>query len=70
MLKGRFRRLHYGETKSVKKAIDIVCAACVLHNMCVATDDEWDVVEDKVVEPGQPEGSGGAPKPADGAAAV
>ena len=40
MLKGRFRRLTYLETKTVKKAVDIVCAACVLHNMCMTDDEE------------------------------
>ena len=41
MLKGRFRRLDYVETKSVAKAIRIVCAACILHNMCNDNGDDW-----------------------------
>lgn len=69
-LKGRFRRLHYVETKSVKKAIDIVVAACVLHNMCVQRD-EWEEAAVEV-EQEQPEAAeqGAGRVAVDGAAAV
>ena len=52
ILKGRFRRLGYLETKSVEKANKIVGAACVLHNMCDEGDieaDNADYVDD--IEP-------------------
>ena len=42
VLKARFRRLTYLETKSVRRAVNITCAACVLHNMCVCCDDDWE----------------------------
>ena len=40
MLKGRFRKIGYLETKTVEKAVDITCAACVLHDMC-NSNDQW-----------------------------
>ena len=67
VLKARFRRLRFLETKSVRKAVDIVCAACVLHNICMRSDDDWEAeegeaggeeVEDAVVA-GRPEVGGG-----------
>ena len=42
VLKARFRRLTYLETKSVPRAVNIICAACVLHNMCMCCDDDWE----------------------------
>lgn len=39
--KGRFRRLQYINTYSVSKAIEITTAACVLHNFCYLSNDEF-----------------------------
>ena len=46
-LKGRFRRLHFVETKSVQKAVDITCAACVLHNICTGQGEDWEEERDQ-----------------------
>ena len=68
VLKGRFRRLTNLETKSVKKAIDITCAACVLHNMCKLRGDLPDMFEEAVPVDEQPDGDGGVARVAEGAA--
>lgn len=41
LLKGRFSRLHYINTKTVSKAIEIVTTACVLHNFSYLRNDDW-----------------------------
>lgn len=41
ILKGRWGRLKFINTYSVSKAIEIVTAACVLHNFCYLNTDEW-----------------------------
>lgn len=41
ILKGRWRRLHFINTYSVSKAIEIATCACVLHNFCIRNNDEW-----------------------------
>lgn len=40
-LKGRWRKLQYINTYSISKAIEIVTAACILHNFCILTGDLW-----------------------------
>ncbi|KAH9378658.1 hypothetical protein HPB48_008373 [Haemaphysalis longicornis] len=43
ILKDRFQRLHYIDLASVQHAVEIVVAACVLHNMamrCCDTPEE------------------------------
>lgn len=61
LLKGRFRRLTNLETKTVRKAIDITCAACVLHNMCMAGDDIPDIHEEAVDAGDHHDGAEGLP---------
>lgn len=39
LLKGRFRRLHYIETKEVRTANDIILACCILHNITITEGD-------------------------------
>lgn len=41
LVKGRWRRLLYVNTFSISKAIEIITAACVLHNFCYMANDEW-----------------------------
>lgn len=41
ILKGRWRRLHFINTYSTAKAIEIATAACILHNFCYFHHDEW-----------------------------
>ena len=48
VLKDIFRRLEYVETKSIEKATRMVCAACVLHNMCSDQNDDWEREADDV----------------------
>ncbi|XP_037087214.1 putative nuclease HARBI1 [Pollicipes pollicipes] len=52
VLKARFRRLSFVDTKSVKKAVMLTCAACVLHNMCLSLEDKW--AEELVEEEADP----------------
>ena len=40
VVKSRFRRLTLVETKTVERAVRLVTAVCVLHNICVANDDD------------------------------
>ncbi|XP_062583073.1 putative nuclease HARBI1 [Saccostrea cucullata] len=42
LLKGRFRRLHYLETKKLQTSCDIGIACCVLHNFCIKHGDNGD----------------------------
>ncbi|XP_044760416.1 putative nuclease HARBI1 [Coccinella septempunctata] len=42
ILKGRFRKLQFINTYCVAKAIEIVTAACVIHNFCYLNNDEWE----------------------------
>ena len=39
ILKGRFRRLHFIETKDMKTSCNITISCCVLHNICIAHRD-------------------------------
>lgn len=39
ILKGRFQRLHFIDVASVQHAVEIVVAACVLHNMAMRCCD-------------------------------
>lgn len=41
IVKARWARLHYINTYSVSKAIEITTAACMLHNFCYLNHDEW-----------------------------
>lgn len=50
MLKGRFPRLKFCNIQQIKYAVNIVSAACVLHNMSLADD----LPADAVVEPPEP----------------
>ena len=68
LLKGRFRRLDYLETKSIEKANRIVGSACVLHNMC-GENDQWDDADDNPVG-ANVEHAGNAAPHVDGVAAV
>ena len=52
ILKARFRRLTYVESKSVEKTVQIVVACCVLHNISLQRGDEWEYVEDAEGEAG------------------
>lgn len=42
LLKGRWSRLKYINTYNICKAIEVVVAACVLHNFCILNSDEWE----------------------------
>ena len=70
VLRARFRRLSFVDTKSVKKAVMLTCASCVLHNMCLTLEDRWGeelVEEDEVdgtVREEAPPGPGGNLAPA------
>lgn len=44
ILLGRWRRLQFINTYSVSKAIEIVTAACILHNYCYINNDIWENV--------------------------
>ena len=47
LLKGRFRRLKYLYVQHVQYAPLIIMACCVLHNICLNSDDELnDLIED------------------------
>jgi hypothetical protein len=46
MLKNRFRRLYKFEILDMALLVDCVLAACVLHNICIAEDDEGDLAMD------------------------
>ena len=48
LLKGRFRRLKYVDMVRVEDFSEFVMAACVLHNICLASSDEQ--VEDMIQE--------------------
>ncbi|KAF0294617.1 putative nuclease HARBI1 [Amphibalanus amphitrite] len=52
VMRARFRRLSFVDTKSVKKAVMLTCASCVLHNMCLTLEDRWgeELVEEDEVE--------------------
>ena len=39
-LKGRFRRLRDLDCSSIKEVCYLITAACVLHNLCVVSNDE------------------------------
>lgn len=41
LIKGRWRRLLYVNTYSISKAVEIITAACVLHNFCYMVQDTW-----------------------------
>ncbi|KAJ3641416.1 hypothetical protein Zmor_027925 [Zophobas morio] len=45
ILKGRWARLQYINTYSVRKAIEIATVACILHNFCYLNGDEWPAEE-------------------------
>ena len=68
VMKARFRRLSYVDTKTVKKAVMLVCASCVLHNMCLSLEDRWgeELVEeeDPDAPPREEPGPGGNLAPA------
>ena len=38
LLKRRFRRLHFLNQRSHRKAVNVVMAACILHNICIGED--------------------------------
>lgn len=40
LLKGRFCRLQFINTKSIELAVDIIVACCVLHNICIIQGDD------------------------------
>ncbi|XP_060064932.1 putative nuclease HARBI1 [Ylistrum balloti] len=40
LLKGRFRRLQNLDTNTVRTAVNIIMACCVLHNICLLSNDE------------------------------
>ncbi|XP_033730552.1 putative nuclease HARBI1 [Pecten maximus] len=42
LLKGRFRRLNYLDTQSIKTAVEVIMVSCVLHNICLIHNDEYD----------------------------
>ncbi|XP_033725148.1 putative nuclease HARBI1 [Pecten maximus] len=42
LLKGRFRRLQNLETNKVETSVNVIMACCVLHNVCLAEEDEID----------------------------
>ena len=42
ILKGRFRRLNFIETKDMKTSLNITISRCVLHNICIAHGDNGD----------------------------
>ncbi|KAK6171699.1 hypothetical protein SNE40_018138 [Patella caerulea] len=44
-VKGRFRRLRCVHVYIVETAIKIVIAACVLHNVCIANQEELEYLE-------------------------
>ncbi|KAK6169555.1 hypothetical protein SNE40_020588 [Patella caerulea] len=41
-LKGRFRRLRCLHVYNNETAVKIIAAACVLHNICISTNDQLD----------------------------
>ena len=59
LLKGRFRRLTYLETKSIKKAVDLTTVSCILHNICIQHDDQWENEQD--IEPDAVQADGDDP---------
>lgn len=44
LLKGRFRRLKYLETRRLDLICLIIDGACILHNICVLSGDEPDLM--------------------------
>lgn len=42
LLKGRFRRLKYLETIKLDTSVEIIMICCVLHNICILTNDNID----------------------------
>ena len=42
LLKGRFRRLKFLKMWSMKETTESIIAACVLHNICLGSDAEWE----------------------------
>lgn len=54
ILKGRWRRIHYINTYSIFKGVEIATAACILHNFCILNEDEWNepFSETNCFEPG------------------
>ena len=51
MLKGRFRRLKYIDQQEVQTICFTICAACVLHNICIMEDDVEEVLDDNNIVP-------------------
>ncbi|KAL1493603.1 hypothetical protein ABEB36_009303 [Hypothenemus hampei] len=42
LLIGRWRRLQFINTYSISKCVEIIVAACILHNFCYLNNDFWD----------------------------
>lgn len=43
LIKGRFRRLlHFTEHHNVSFVVNLVICACILHNICIDQNDEFD----------------------------
>ena len=46
LLKGRFRRLKFLKMWSIKETTESIIAACVLHNICLGSDADWEEMLD------------------------
>lgn len=49
LIKGRWRRLFYIDVFNVAKAVEIITAACILHNFCYRYKDGWDNDNDEFI---------------------
>ena len=46
LLKGRFRRLKFVDMVNMDSIVKIIASACVLHNVCLTTEDDWEEMMD------------------------
>ncbi|XP_036318780.1 putative nuclease HARBI1 isoform X1 [Rhagoletis pomonella] len=58
LLKTRFRRLlHFTEQTNLNFVVNIIVSACILHNVCIASNDSCiEVAKDEGLEPGTQDG--------------
>ena len=46
LLNGRFRRLKFVDMVNMDSIVKVIASVCVLHNVCLTTEDDWEEMMD------------------------